>query len=89
MAACSPPRSHTIPAISTRPLPIYERLRVPRSQAAVLGSRARAHENHLASPWARLKRDVKFALRTRFGGGDKTAFQVGWLYSYDVAQELR
>ncbi len=67
----------------------YERLRVPRARAAVLGSRARAHENHLASPWARLKRDVKFALRTRFGGGDKTAFQVGWLYSYDVAQELR
>jgi salicylate hydroxylase len=67
----------------------YERLRVPRVRAAVLGSRERAKENHLASPWARLKRDVKFALRERFGGGDKTAFQTAWLYGYDVGQELR
>jgi salicylate hydroxylase len=66
----------------------YERLRVPRARAAVLGSRERAKENHLASPWARLKRDVKFALRERFGG-DKTAFQTAWLYGYDVGQELR
>ncbi len=56
---------------------------------AVLGSRARAKENHLASPWARLKRDVKFKLRERFGASssDNTAFQVGWLYGYDVAKE--
>ncbi len=68
----------------------YERLRAPRAKAAVLGARARAKENHLASPWARLKRDVKFALRERFGAGrrgDTTAFQVGWLYGYDVADE--
>jgi salicylate hydroxylase len=68
----------------------YERIRVPRATAAVLGSRARAKENHLASPWARLKRDFKFALRERFGGGagkrDTTAFQVGWLYEYDVGK---
>jgi hypothetical protein len=32
----------------------------------VLGSRERARENHLASPWAQLKHDVKFALRERF-----------------------
>jgi salicylate hydroxylase len=68
-------------------LATYERLRVPRARAAVLGSRARARENHLASPWARLKRDVKFALRERFGG-DNTAFQVAWLYDYDVGQAL-
>jgi salicylate hydroxylase len=68
----------------------YERVRAPRATAAVLGSRARAKENHLASPWARLKRDVKFALRDRFGSGrqgDTTTFQVGWLYAYDVARE--
>ena len=57
-----------------------------------MGSRERARENHLASPWARLKRDVKFALRQNFGGGgkkhDNTAFQVGWLYAYDVAKEM-
>src|SRR5271168_3748699 len=60
-------------------LSAYERLRVPRTKATVLGSRARAKENHLASPWARLKRDVKFALRERFGT-DTTAFQAAWLY---------
>jgi salicylate hydroxylase len=66
----------------------YERIRVPRARAAVLGSRERARENHLASPWARLKRDVKFALRERFGR-DKTVFQTAWLYGYDVGRELR
>jgi hypothetical protein len=54
----------------------------------VLGSRERARENHLASPWARFKRDVKFALRERFGR-DKTVFQTSWLYGYDVGRELR
>ena len=67
---------------------LYERVRVPRARAAVLGSRARARENHLVSRWARLKRDVKFALRERLGR-DKTAFQTAWLYSYDVGCELR
>ncbi|MGA7789850.1 MAG: FAD-dependent monooxygenase, partial [Xanthobacteraceae bacterium] len=67
-------------------LAAYERVRVPRAKAAVLGTRARARENHLASPLARLKRDVKLALRDRFGI-DKTAFQVGDLYGYDVGQE--
>jgi salicylate hydroxylase len=66
----------------------YERVRVPRARAAVLGSRERARENHLASPWARFKRDVKFALRERFGR-DKTVFQTSWLYGYDVGRELR
>ena len=68
----------------------YERIRAPRAKAAVLGSRARAKENHLASPWAQFKRDVKFKLRETFGGGgakrDNTAFQVGWLYEYDVGR---
>jgi salicylate hydroxylase len=64
----------------------YEALRLPRTRRAVLGSRARAKENHLASPWARLKRDAKFMLRDRFGS-DKTAFQAAWLYAYDVADE--
>ena len=67
-------------------LTAYERMRAPRATMAVLGSRARAKENHLASPWARLKRDVKFALRERFGV-DTTAFQTAWLYDYDVGRE--
>jgi salicylate hydroxylase len=73
-------------------LAAYQRIRAPRAKAAVLGSRARAKENHLASPWARLKRDMKFKLRETFGGGgknrDNTAFQVGWLYEYDVGKEI-
>ncbi len=66
----------------------YEQTRAPRATMAVLGSRERAKENHLASPWARLKRDVKFALRERFGARDNTAFQAGWLYEYDVGREM-
>ncbi len=69
-------------------LAAYERMRAPRATAAVLGSRARAKENHLASPWARLKRDVRLAWRDRFGGRDNTAFQAAWLYDYDVAREV-
>jgi hypothetical protein len=53
----------------------------------VLGSRERARENHLASPWSQLKRNVKFAFRERFGR-DKTVFQTAWLYGYDVGREL-
>ena len=72
-----------------RALFTYERRRRPRAQAAVLGSRARARarENHLTSPWARLKRDMKYAWRKRFGS-DKTVFEAGRLYDYDPGREL-
>jgi len=70
-------------------LAAYEQLRVPRTKAAVLGARARAKENHLASPWARLRRDVQFFFREKFGGADNTAFKVGWLYDYDVGRALQ
>ena len=69
-------------------LAAYERLRAPRAKAAVLGSRARAKENHLPSRLAQIKRDLKFALRERFGR-DNTAFQVAWLYQYDIGRELQ
>ncbi len=67
-------------------LDVYERLRKPRAQEAVLGSRARARENHLASPLARLRRDLSYAWRKRFGG-DQTVFQAGRLYDYDAGRE--
>jgi len=70
-------------------LAAYEQLRVPRTKAAVLGARVRAKENHLASPWARLRRDVQFFFREKFGGADNTAFKVGWLYEYDVGRALQ
>ena len=66
----------------------YERLRMPRTRRAQLGSRHRAKENHLPSAWARLKRDVRFALRNRFGA-DKTPHQGAWIYEYDVATQVR
>ena len=44
--------------------------------------------DHLPSRFAQIKRDLKFALRERFGR-DNTAFQVAWLYEYDIGQELQ
>ena len=70
-----------------RALLTYERRRRPRAQAAVLGSRARTRENHLTSPRARLKRDMKYAWRKRFGS-DKAVFEAGRLYDYDPGREL-
>jgi salicylate hydroxylase len=64
----------------------YERLRVPRTWRAVLGSRERAKLNHLPSRWARLKRDVEYLSR-RVWYPDGTAHRVAWLYGYDVAAE--
>ncbi len=68
-------------------LAAYEKLRKPRPREAVLGSRARARENHLTSPLARLRRDLQYAWRRRFGG-DQTVFQAGRLYDYDAGREL-
>ena len=68
-------------------LATYETLRKPRAHEAVLGSRARARENHLTSPLARLRRDLQYAWRKRFGG-DQTVFQAGRLYDYDAGREL-
>ena len=68
-------------------LAAYERLRKPRVQEAVLGSRARARDNHLTSRWGRLKRDMRYAWRKRFGG-DQTVLQAGRLYDYDAGREL-
>jgi salicylate hydroxylase len=64
----------------------YERARMPRTRQAQLGSRQRAKENHLASPWARLWRDARFAYNNHFGA-DKTPLHAAWLYDYDVAAE--
>jgi salicylate hydroxylase len=60
----------------------YEAARIPRTLRAQQGSRARARENHLSSPWAQWRRDIQLALRERFAR-DNTPFQAGWLYDYD------
>jgi hypothetical protein len=61
--------------------------RQPRVREAVLGSRARARDNHLTWRWARLKRDLRYARRKRFRG-DQTVLQAGRLYDYDAGREL-
>lgn len=72
----------------TAALAHYEAQRIARTRRTVLGSRFRAKENHLASPWKRLLRDVKIGFRDRFAS-DNTAFRAAWLYDYDVATESR
>ena len=70
----------------TGALRAYERARMPRTTRAQLGSRHRAKQNHLASPFARLRRDLRMAYASRFGQ-DKSPIQAEWLYDYDVAAE--
>ncbi|MSQ50899.1 MAG: FAD-binding protein [Betaproteobacteria bacterium] len=63
----------------------YEGARMPRTSRAQLGSRARAKENHLASPIARLRRDLLTKMRARFSA-DKTPDGVSWIYDFDVGR---
>lgn len=64
----------------------YERLRKPRTTRAQNGSRFRARQNHLVSPFARLKRDIRIAYNSRFGA-DSTPGQAAAFYEYDVTAE--
>ncbi|MFM9971986.1 MAG: FAD-dependent monooxygenase [Burkholderiales bacterium] len=73
------------PVNPTAALQRYEQLRMPRTRRAQLGSRARAKENHLSSPLARLRRDFLTTMRARFGA-DKTPDGVSWIYDYDVSR---
>lgn len=66
-------------------LRLYEHLRQPRTAQVQLASRARAKEYHLKSPLERLWRDIKLALRRRFGA-DRTTLRAAWVYDYDVAK---
>lgn len=72
------------PDQSNQALRRYESARMPRTRRAQLGSRARARENHLASPLARLRRDLLTKMRARFGA-DRTPDGVSWIYDFDVA----
>ena len=64
-------------------LQLYEALRKPRGTRVQLASRERAKLYHTPSTAARLWRDMKLALRNRFGA-DKTPLQAQWVYEYDV-----
>ncbi|MEC7491044.1 MAG: FAD-dependent monooxygenase [Pseudomonadota bacterium] len=64
----------------------YECARKPRTTRAQLGSRVRARQNHLVSPFARFRRDVRIAWNSRFGA-DSSAGQAAAFYDYDVARD--
>ena len=66
----------------------YERVRRPRTTRAQLGSRFRAKQNHLASPFARFYRDMKMAWRSKVGA-NSSAGQAAEFFDYDVAGEGR
>jgi salicylate hydroxylase len=61
----------------------YEAARRERTARVQLLARARATENHLASPWARLKRDVRYAVQ-RFADPKKHTYRIEWIYGHDV-----
>jgi salicylate hydroxylase len=65
----------------------YEALRIPRTRAVQLGSRANGKLFHETSFWGRIKRDVEFFISsvTKHGSRRKT---VDWVYRYDVDHVL-
>jgi 2-polyprenyl-6-methoxyphenol hydroxylase-like FAD-dependent oxidoreductase len=77
-------------ALAARPddpvggLALYERTRRPRASQVVLTSRQRGVSNHLASPWAALRRDVSIAVRRRFGR-DPDCRGTAWIPDYDAS----
>jgi salicylate hydroxylase len=64
-------------------LQLYERSRRPRASRVVLTSRARGDDNHLVSPVAALRRDVRIAIRRRLRG-DVTGRGEEWIAEYDA-----
>jgi salicylate hydroxylase len=64
-------------------LELYERSRRPRASRVVLTSRARGADNHLVSPVAALKRDVRIAVRKRLSK-DLTGRGESWIAEYDA-----
>lgn len=62
----------------------YERARIPRTRRAQLGSRARAKENHLVSPLARLRRNLMAKLAPKLKPS-KVDDPLSWIFDYDVA----
>ena len=65
-------------------LALYERARRPRASQVVLAARERGVSNHLASPWAALRRDVSIAVRRRFGR-DLDGRGTAWIPEYDAS----
>ena len=61
----------------------YERSRWPRASQVVLAARARGVDNHLVSPLAAWKRDIRIALRKRLRS-DREGRGAAWIADYDA-----
>jgi salicylate hydroxylase len=66
-----------------RGLERYERTRRPRASRVVLAARERGLSNHLSSPLATVKRDIKIAIRRRLGK-DSEGRGTTWIPGYDA-----
>ncbi len=66
----------------------YEAERLPRTRRIQLGARARGLTVHLASPWARLRRDLGFLWRGLVRPG-ATQHQAEWIFEHDVTRTQR
>jgi len=62
----------------------YEATRRPRASRVVLTARERGLSNHLASPWATMRRDLLIAVRRRLNRRDPEGRGAGWLAEYDA-----
>lgn len=62
---------------------LYERVRLPRTTRAQLGSRGRAAENHIRSPIGRWMRNFKFKMR-QLSNPHATLHNGEWIYGYNV-----
>lgn len=64
-------------------LQAYEKIRRPRTTQVQLRSRAQGREAHLASPLARLKRDIGYRIKEVLNP-QSTGLKGEWLYEYDA-----
>lgn len=67
-------------------LKAYEAARRPRTSRVQLAARAQMRKNNLTSPFARLRRDLGYAMR-RLRGRDKHAYGLEWIYGHDVTSQ--
>ncbi|MES2538719.1 MAG: FAD-dependent monooxygenase [Pseudomonadota bacterium] len=65
----------------------YERLRLERTKRVQLGSRANGEMFHLASPFARLMRDIQFRIAS-FSKHSAKRRAIDWVYRYDCEEAV-
>lgn len=64
----------------------YDKARRERTARVQLLARARASENHLVSPLATLKRNLRYAMQ-RFAKPKQHTYKIEWIYGHDVRSE--